>query len=206
MMIRRIASRPESVFLTFDDGPSVSGTRSVLDILEKHGAKATFFLIGTNVRSQPDLAFEVVNRGHAIGNHSWDHQYKNYFRGRLHLREWIQTTDREFASQGLPASVGFRPPAGVVIPPLVRAVRDLQEPMILWNERFYDSVFPWTEAKARRSAGRLQGGSIVLLHDRQPASRVGAFCRTLDTYLASLGARGLKCESLTRDLCLGVTS
>lgn len=64
---------PRTIALTFDDGPDPSGSGQVLDILDRKGIKATFFLVGVHVQARPDLVREVVRRGHNIGDHSWSH-------------------------------------------------------------------------------------------------------------------------------------
>jgi hypothetical protein len=77
-------------------------------------------------------------------------------------------------------------------------LREKQEPLILWNVRFYDAVFEWTPDKAERSARRLKPGSIVLLHDRQAPGKIESFCRTLDGYIQKIKARGLTLRALSR--------
>src|SRR5262249_4930611 len=59
--------------LTFDDGPHPIYTPALLDILQKHVAQATFFMVGTAATAQPAIVRQVAQAGHAIGNHSWDH-------------------------------------------------------------------------------------------------------------------------------------
>lgn len=199
MIVRSIPSRPQSVFLTFDDGPDPLGTPQVLDILSRHKAKATFFVIGEKALKHPDLIARILREGHALGNHSWDHRYINYWRGAGAILEWKKRTEDEFSRMGWGAPVAFRSPAGVVNPPLRKALGD--EPLVLWNERFYDTVFAWSEKRARRSAESLRPGSIVLLHDRQKATRLPGFCKTLDAYLTALKSRSFACEALTRELC-----
>lgn len=140
----------------------------------------------------------MVDEGHALGNHSWDHRYRNYFFGAHAMRRWIEHTRLELRALGLPQAVGFRPPAGVVTPVVKRVARDLGEPLVLWDERFYDAVWPWTEAKARRSAARLRGGEIVLLHDRQPGERGERFAEVLALYLDLLQERGFDLVPLQR--------
>lgn len=199
-MIRRIVSRPHSIFLTFDDGPD-EGTSGVLDVLRDKGAKATFFLVAEKLLAHEDVVRRMVAEGHAIGNHSWDHRYRNFFRGSASLVDWIEKSERGFKEMNLPQPVGFRPPAGVVTPPLKRILAERHEPLVLWNERFFDAVWEWTPAKAEKSAAKLEGGSVVLLHDRQPAGREEKFCRTLSLYIDHLRARGFQFEALTRSLC-----
>ena len=69
----RIPAEPKCVYLTFDDGPIPEVTPWVLDILDQYGVKATFFMVGDNVRKHPDIYRMVVERGHRIGNHTFNH-------------------------------------------------------------------------------------------------------------------------------------
>jgi peptidoglycan-N-acetylglucosamine deacetylase len=72
-------SRKQKIIgLTFDDGPNKPYTNQVLDILEKHNIKATFFLVGKCIERDPETAQEVLRRGHVIANHSYSHEFKNY--------------------------------------------------------------------------------------------------------------------------------
>lgn len=71
---------PKTMYLTFDDGPSAENTMKVLDILKEHDIKATFFLIGENVEKHPEVAKRIVEEGHTIGIHCYNHNYKNLYR------------------------------------------------------------------------------------------------------------------------------
>lgn len=202
MIVRSLKSRADRIYLTFDDGPDPVGTAAVLDVLAKMKVHATFFLVASRLRAEPDLLRRIQHEGHAIGNHSWDHRYGHFFARRSGLEQWLDQADREFTALGVPSCIGFRPPAGVITPPLLRALRRRQEPLVLWSERFFDGVFPWSAPRARASARRLEGGSIVLLHDRQSAARVGPFCAILAEYIEALQGRGFVLEGLTRELCV----
>lgn len=196
MILRALPFARETVFLTFDDGPDPVGTPAVLDLLKEKQVAASFFLIADKIPYARELVHRIHREGHAIGNHSIDHKYRNYLRGRKHLREWLLASQRALAAEGLTQLVGFRPPAGILTPPLARAAQDLGLPVVLWNERFYDAVIPWSEGRAVKSAKRLQGGSIVLLHDRQSAGRLPSFLKSLASYIETLHSRGFKISAL----------
>ena len=72
-VIWRIPAKKKCVYLTFDDGPIPEVTPWVLDILDKYGVKATFFCVGDNVRKHPDIYQMVLDRGHRVGNHTFNH-------------------------------------------------------------------------------------------------------------------------------------
>jgi peptidoglycan/xylan/chitin deacetylase (PgdA/CDA1 family) len=198
--IRRVAVRDGArpLYLTFDDGPDPRGTPRVLDLLAEFGAHATFFLVGNRARENPNLVREILARGHALGNHSPDHRYATYFSGKARLRRWIEEGAREIeAVAGVPP-IGFRPPAGVRTPELVRAVRELGTPLVLWQTRFYDSVVAPTDGRMVRSLDRARPGDIVLLHDSQRESHLELFLNALRDYLKDAQTRSFTFHALER--------
>lgn len=147
----RTIADPKSLFLTLDDGPDPDTTEEVLRILERHQSTATFFVITERALSEHSLLREIESAGHTIGNHSLDHRYHHYFRGEKALQEWIEKSESVLKTlRDGKESIGFRPPAGVVTPPLQRALSRTPFSLILWNERFYDSLFRWDLKRARR--------------------------------------------------------
>src|SRR5450432_4381768 len=79
--------------LTFDDGPSDPSTGEILDVLGEMNARATFFVVGCNVRKNPKLIERMHAEGHKIGNHSFDHPYLGMLRGPIYWRQQIDRTD-----------------------------------------------------------------------------------------------------------------
>lgn len=198
MIVRSLPLHGKEIFLTFDDGPEPGSSERVLEVLGEKGVRATFFLISQKALKHPELVARIRAGGHAIGNHSPDHAYRNFFRLGGGMRAWIERAERDFSSLGVNDLVGFRPPAGIINRHVDKAATAIGLPVILWNERFYDSVVPWGTGRALASARRLSGGSIVLLHDRMKPSRVEGFCRTLERYIEDLRARGFRFSPLTR--------
>ena len=104
---RDMADEPqeEVVYLTFDDGPIPEATPFVLDTLDRFGIKATFFMVGDNVRKHPDIYRMVVERGHRVGNHTFNH-----IGGFRHsCKEYLENADK--ANRLLHTNL-FRPPHG----------------------------------------------------------------------------------------------
>ena len=199
MIWRSLPLQREKIFLTFDDGPCAVGTPAVLDVLKRHSVSATFFVVGEKLRGNSELVARMQREGHAFGNHSVDHRYGHFFTSGPVLRDWIARGERDLADAGL-RSVGFRPPAGILTPPLRQAADEMKIPLVMWNTRYFDTFLPWTAGRARRSARRLRGGSIVLLHDRQRLARIGQFCHSLEVFIRTVRERGLEFAPLSSAL------
>lgn len=200
MIVRSLPEHGEEIFLTFDDGPEPGCTDAVLELLAQKNVRATFFLVSQKALRYPDIVSRIRAGGHAIGNHSCDHAYRNFFRQKPAVCDWITRAEQDFLSLGVGQLVGFRPPAGIINRHVQRAAQELEMPLILWNERFFDAVVPWNPRRAEASAARLRGGSIVLLHDRQRPGRVTGFCKTLSSYIDQLQARGFRLSALAREM------
>ncbi len=184
--IRRLEVTEKVLFLTFDDGPDPECTPQVLDLLAEHRAKATFFVVGEKALQHRTLLDRILREGHSVGDHSWDHLYRWYFSPKEELREWILHSQENLRDLVNRTPVGFRSPAGVITPPLRNILQGEGIPLILWNTRFYDAVFPWRTPRALGSLRNTRRGSVVLLHDRQrDESRRKEFLATLNAYLGS---------------------
>ncbi len=192
---------PRALYLTFDDGPDPRSTPAVLALLKELAVPATFFVITNQALRERALFLEVASR-HAIGNHSLDHRYSNYFTGQRALTDWVRRSEDLLFSALGHSTVGFRSPAGVRTPPLGRALDELGVPNILWARRFFDTRFHWTEARALRSLARTGPGDIILLHDRQPEDRVPEFLQTLRTYVKEARLQGFEFARLDPAVCL----
>jgi peptidoglycan/xylan/chitin deacetylase (PgdA/CDA1 family) len=101
----RMDKNVKAVYLTFDDGPIPNITPWVLDLLDKYNIKATFFLVGDNVRKHPEEFKMIVERGHRVGNHTFNHisglKYLSY--------NYLENTNK---ADELINSTLFRPPHG----------------------------------------------------------------------------------------------
>ena len=156
-------NRQKVVFLTFDDGPIPEVTPWVLDTLDKYGVKATFFMVGDNVRRHPELYAEVRRRGHNVGNHTMHH-----------LQGMKVATDRYLAdvaeADALIDSTLFRPPHGIMRWKQSRALRARYN-IIMYDlvTRDYSAKLSPDEvvANVRRYA---RNGSIIVFHDSLKAA------------------------------------
>ena len=155
-----------AVAITIDDGPHPVATPKVLDILDEYDAKATFFCIGENVLNCPDLAQEIVRRGHRIENHSMHHShtFSVPFIGRLN-REVIAAQEAIHKTTGqLPRF--FRAPAGLRNFLLDRILHRAGLQLTSWTRRGFDTVNTDAGTVAKRLVAALKPRDILLLHDR----------------------------------------
>ena len=153
-----------TVYLTFDDGPTPHVTPWVLDRLEKHGAKATFFCLGRNVDAHPNLYRDILEQGHATGNHTYSHM-KGF---RASPQRYMD--DVELA-RGLIDSRLFRPPYGRILPAQVRAVRQKYR-IIMWDVLSIDyNRKLHGDRVVKNVTHHTKPGSIIVFHDSDKARK-----------------------------------
>ncbi len=156
----------QKIALTFDDGPDPNYTPQVLDILKKHNAKATFFLIGKNIKQYPNLAERIEKEGHTIGNHSFSHSNFIDFKSKKGWIEELEQTDLEIQKATGRKPKFFRPPFGVTTPHLATALKNTKHLVIGWNVRSFDTSSRNPSKTVKKICKKIRSGSIVLLHDR----------------------------------------
>jgi len=185
--------RPK-ISLTFDDGPNEPYTSQVLNILEHYGIKATFFVIGQNVRRHPDTCRRIAEAGNVIGNHSYYHHKSLSLR-----RSSTVTRDIKLAHQAIYKCTGFepslfRPPYGFRTPWLMQAVRRLGYMVVTWDNMTTD----WKESKSSDEivhtiVQRVKAGSVIVLHDGRdgrPGYDRSQMLRALPLLIEALSERG----------------
>jgi len=159
-----LARGSRQIALTYDDGPNEPHTMRLLEVLARHGVHATFFLIGRYVRQRPEIARELVQAGHTVGNHTLTHPLLT-FKSEAEIRR--QLSECQAALQdaiGKPSRL-FRPPFGGRRPAVLRVARELGLEPIMWNVTGYDWNAPPAEVIERKVANHICGGDVVLLHD-----------------------------------------
>jgi peptidoglycan/xylan/chitin deacetylase (PgdA/CDA1 family) len=168
----RHTPRANDIALTFDDGPNPAGTPQLLDLLDRHSARATFFVIGRFVRECPELVREIAARGHALGNHTDTHPALTLLSARRIEEELSRCQDAIARALGSAAAppLWMRPPYGFRGPQLRGAVRRAgMRGVAMWSVIGYDWKPQPPENLIARLAGVSQsgawGGDIVLLHD-----------------------------------------
>lgn len=151
-------SSSETLYLTFDDGPTEGLTAWILDVLKEKGVKASFFCVGSNAKQYPELMERILNEGHVIGNHTMKHENGN------------KTSKEDYLASIEEASIYvdsklFRPPYGRLPVPYVSSIRKNYE-IIMWTWLSYDfdesvSVNDILE----KSKKQIKPGDILVLHD-----------------------------------------
>ena len=192
--VTRGSAQKRAVALTFDDGPDPQTTPQILDVLARHGARATFFCIGKHLDAHPEVATRIVAEGHELGNHSYDHSRLLNFRGVAALTDEItrgaQAVRRFQPGTGPPL---YRPPIGLKNPPLARVAQNLALKIVAWSVHSRDTRTPGAGAIASRVLSQTGPGDIVLLHDGCDRAGVdrSPTAEAVDRIVAGLTQRGL---------------
>jgi len=195
--IRRTADA-KTMALTFDDGPNPAITPGLLNLLDRHHAKATFFLVGKYVRAFPALAKEIAGRGHTLGNHTETHPNLIFLSPRAIAGELDRCDEAISAATG-ERPRWMRPPYGYRGPQLQRVLEQRGGTrMVMWSMTGRDwNVQPREEMIERLR--RAQGGDIVLLHDgnhRLPESDRRHTVAALEHWLPRWRDQGIRFMSL----------
>ncbi len=187
-VVAKGASGLRAVALTFDDGPDPLTTPPILELLEKHGLHATFFVNGANADKHPDLIEKILSHGHDIGNHTYTHDNFIMLKNRRLLKREIERTANSLAKFGV-TSHAFRPPVGVTNPRLRGVLAETAMFAVTFSFRPKDAGNRFIKGLARRILKRVRPDHIVLLHEKMPGGPP-----MLDVWLAELERlfRGLK--------------
>lgn len=160
----RVPGRPRELFLTFDDGPDPEHTRRLLDLLQRHRARATFFIIGRALAEHASVAAEVHAAGHRLGNHSTTHPWFNRISWRRQAQEIGQTEAALRAIDGAPRHL-FRPPHGRVSGACVARTLTGSLRMSLWTTDSLDYRLDAAGVVRHLRDTGVRGGDILLFHD-----------------------------------------
>ena len=160
----KVKTNDKVLYLTFDDGPHPTITPMVLSILEEYNAKATFFCVGDNVSKYPAIFNQIMSKGHAVGNHTFNH-----------IKGWQSTNDAYIdnikkAAEVIPSNL-FRPPYGRIKPSQIKLLKNDYR-IVMWSilTRDYDkSLNPHTALK--QLIKLTKPGDIVVFHDSEKAKQ-----------------------------------
>jgi peptidoglycan/xylan/chitin deacetylase (PgdA/CDA1 family) len=175
-----VRTAEDAVALTFDDGPDPETTPVLLDLLARHGARATFFLVGARAARHPELVARIAAEGHEIGNHSWDHP-------SLPTLDAAGQADQISRTAAVLAPHGgrlMRPPYGDQTWRTHRIARRLGCRVVLWSVNGGDWRGEDADTLAERLIARVGPGAIVLLHDSLQSFEDPAFRDRAPTFAA----------------------
>ena len=189
----------EGIALTFDDGPDPEHTRKILDILDEHESKATFFVIGRKVEKHPEVAREIVERGHELGVHGFAHDRLFSLRGPRRVREDLRRAVEAIEKATRKKPRLFRPPIGHTNPTIARVADELDLTIVGWSVAGYDGIARAKPARvAERVKASIDDGDIVLLHDAaEQGDHVPACVRALPEILAGAKDKNLRIAKLS---------
>ncbi len=188
----RFVPEGDEVWLTIDDGPDLDDTPAILDLLDAHGARATFFVRGDRAEAYPDLAREITRRGHGLANHTYSHpQYSFWCAPPGRIAAEMERCDAVLRGLTGQTPRWFRAPVGMVNPFVHPAAAARGRRLVGWSKRGLDTLKWATPATvAGRILRGLQPGDIILLHEgRRNGSGERINVRTIDLILAALAER-----------------
>jgi peptidoglycan/xylan/chitin deacetylase (PgdA/CDA1 family) len=169
----------KTIYLTFDDGPTLGITNEILEILDVFNAKATFFCVGKKVKSNPELFQEIIKKGHSVGNHSMTHlngfktPTKTYVSDVLEAKKYIDSNL-------------FRPPYGKCTPKQHKELNKLGFKTVFWSHLTYDFDSVLTHQKRfNKLRSESKSGSIIVFHDTLNSFNEIEFKRILEYYRES---------------------
>lgn len=181
----KVKTTDKILYLTFDDGPHPEITPQVLDLLDNYGARATFFCVGENVSRYPHIFKDIQQRGHAVGNHTYNH-LKGW---RTSLDTYLNNTAQ--AAAVIPSNL-FRPPYGQITPAQIKALRK-QYRIVMWSILTRDYERGRNANQTALTLNRITGpGDVVVFHDSEKAAdRMFIMLESMLRHFHQLGYRFL---------------
>jgi peptidoglycan/xylan/chitin deacetylase (PgdA/CDA1 family) len=165
----RIPTSKNEIFLTFDDGPVEGPTEFVLQELARASVKATFFCIGDNIRKHPHLTGKIIEEGHVIGNHTFNH-LSGWKTTTTQYIDNIRLFESQLTEKNIPNSKLFRPPYGRITRDQIRQLTDFK--VIMWDVLTQDYNKNLRSEKCLKNSVEVtRPGSVVVFHDSFKAEK-----------------------------------
>ncbi len=192
-LLCRVESASGRFALTFDDGPSPRWTPRVLDVLARHGARATFFLLAGGIRRSPGVVRRLQEEGHEPALHG-SHHLPLLMLPPWEIRAEIDRCVNALAAVDDRRARFYRPPFGFMLPSQARFVRALGYEPVLGDVFPEDTHLPGADRIVARVMRRLEAGSVLILHDGSPRGDAdrSQTVAALDAILARTHADGLR--------------
>jgi peptidoglycan/xylan/chitin deacetylase (PgdA/CDA1 family) len=169
LRLPQAAADRREVSITIDDGPHPAVTPAVLDMLDAHGARATFFCIAEQAHQHPALCREIIRRGHSVQNHTHQHRHNFAFLGTRGFEREIGQAQDTLADITGQIPRFFRAPAGLRNPFLAPVLQRLELTLVSWTRRGFDTVKRRPDEVLAKLTDGLGAGDILLLHDGNAA-------------------------------------
>jgi peptidoglycan/xylan/chitin deacetylase (PgdA/CDA1 family) len=176
--VRRLPAAANAIYLTFDDGPDPHWTPRILDLLERHHARASFFVVGQLASRFGSLLRQAHAAGHVIGSHGWSHRHP-WTLGRVAAHREVRNARDAIQQVVGVRATWFRPPHGRLTPQLMAATHAWEQRVALWSRSAIDWGPLGRVDDIARRLDTVRCGDIVLLHDgpwlrNHPAATLGA--------------------------------
>ncbi|MHC5309046.1 polysaccharide deacetylase family protein [Myroides sp. LJL116] len=161
----------KTVYLTFDDGPIPQVTPWVLSILSKYNIKATFFCIGDNISKHPSIFKEIINQGHQVANHTFNH-LNGWKTSKFDYLANIEKCQNIMGKTTLINNKLFRPPYGKITRSQIKLLQQNDYKIVMWSNltRDYDKNLD-AEKCYQNTINALSPGNIILFHDSLKAEK-----------------------------------
>lgn len=156
---------PGAIALTFDDGPFEDLTPIILDVLDRYGIKATFFISAYRFRYNTNLIDEIVSAGHSVQSHGFDHVSLVGLPEQEVLEQLRDSIDL-IVGAGAPRPRCLRPPYGAVDDVVRRVAKKLDLEIVMWTQNSFDYAFQDVDRVVDATLAGLAPGDVVLMHDQ----------------------------------------
>jgi peptidoglycan/xylan/chitin deacetylase (PgdA/CDA1 family) len=199
------AAAKNQIVLSIDDGPDPDVTPRVLDILDRHAVRATFFCVGAKAERYPQLCREIVQRGHTVENHTQHHSHRFAFSGMGGFAREIEAAQATLTRITGRTPVFFRAPAGLRNPLLDPVLSKLGLRLVAWSCRAFDTRRGAAAAVSHKLIQGATAGAILLLHDGNSArtpSGTPVIVEALPALLEAAAGAGLRFVTLSDALDL----
>lgn len=161
-------SEEKKIYITFDAGYEAGYTPKILEALKKHNVKATFFVVGTLIKSNPELIKEIASQGHIIGNHTMTHPNMSKMGTMEDFKKEIEPVENLYKElMGEDMKKYYRPPQGIYSEKNLQMANELGYKTIFWSLAYvdwYKDKQPTHEEAFSKLMSRIHNGAIILLH------------------------------------------
>lgn len=193
--IWNIPNSENIIYLTFDDGPTPEITERVLEILDKHHIKATFFCIGDNVRKYPEIVQKILSKQHSVGNHTYSHLKGWKTLPKIYISNTEACRIKLNSQFTIQNSQIFRPPYGKITPWQSYKLRKLGYKIIMWDVLSKDYDVSISAEKCYENViQNVSSGSIIVFHDSNKAKE--NVLNSLEKTIETLKSKGCNFEKI----------